>query len=663
MKLIVFALNILTILVFAASSSQAVTITDDAGQLLTFSKAPQRVVSLVPAATEIITALGAASSLVGVTYHETPMPELAGKTLIGGAFTPQFGIINGLNPDLFIVAPRDFEAAQKGRSDHSYPILVFDDSVSLKESEQRMALLGNIFKRDDRVQSLITANHELMDTVAAKVDKIPAEKRRKIMRVFFSGQGLFTCGDDSFQAEMTRAAGGLTGRFGKGPLVPVTLEQWQAFSPDVIYTCGARQNGLEEFLQQEGWRDVPAAQHKILRFPCALTCQAATHTGYFVAWLASTIYTEEFCRTDNWVHPQEILTERVLSLDIPYVRKARILESRLFDFVHRTLLVDFTSPQTVISTSGSQRENVVTIGNSFSPVPTWSVYHKIGYKHSRDKLYQTLKLEPEQTELLFTGADMNNLVVKSSEYGDLKVTALVTAGVEGNAVRTSKDVGAWYEPGTINIIIMTNCQLTERAVTKAIVTVTEAKTAALWDMDIRSVQSGLHNPATGTGTDQVLVVAGEGRPITDASQHAKMGELIAAAVYPAVQEALLRQNAKLPQRDLLDRLGERGLSPNGLLAGVQLPDEYDRHEFQTAFEALLLDPHFQGFAEAALSLADAQSMGHLSNTAAFEQWCVQMAGQVAGKPVDSIKHILNSEHLPSALAQALNALATGLLAR
>jgi len=55
----------------------------------------------------------------------------------------------------------------------------------------------------------------------------------------------------------------------------------------------------------------------------------------------------------------------------------------------------------------------------------------------------------------------------------------------------SRDAGRFYEPGTINIIILTNMALRPRAMTRAVISATEATAAALLDMDIRSAYSPL----------------------------------------------------------------------------------------------------------------------------------------------------------------------------
>ena len=91
----------------------------------------------------------------------------------------------------------------------------------------------------------------------------------------------------------------------------------------------------------------------------------------------------------------------------------------------------------------------------------------------------------------------------------------------------AEDIGSWYEPGTINMILLTNMRLTPRGMQRAIISATEAKTAALQDLDIRSSYTPMVNPATGTGTDNIIVVQGAGTRIDNAGGHSKMGELIA----------------------------------------------------------------------------------------------------------------------------------------
>jgi len=134
--------------------------------------------------------------------------------------------------------------------------------------------------------------------------------------------------------------------------------------------------------------------------------------------------------------------------------------------------------------------------------------------------------------------------------GDRSLLCSILVTLKSNAVRMSVDEGRFYEPGTINIILLTNMKLSQRAMTRAIISATEAKTAALQDFDIRSSCTPLIHQATGTGTDNIIVVEGKGSKINNAGGHTKMGELIAKAVYEAVQEAVYKQNGMVFRRNV-----------------------------------------------------------------------------------------------------------------
>lgn len=145
-----------------------------------------------------------------------------------------------------------------------------------------------------------------------------------------------------------------------------------------------------------------------------------------------------------------------------------------------------------------------------------------------------------------TAADMDNLAVATKTYKPFTITALVTAVAKTNAIRTGVDEGTHIEgqepKGTVNIIVLTNARLTDGAMARAIVTATEAKTAAFEDLKVPSSYTK-DVQATGTGTDSVIVVSGTSGPrVTYTGGHSRIGELIGKAIYEAVVEALGKQN-------------------------------------------------------------------------------------------------------------------------
>jgi adenosylcobinamide amidohydrolase len=470
-----------------------------------------------------------------------------------------------------------------------------------------------------------------------------------------------TPGNDSFQNEIIRAAGGIAPDFGKaGKVVPVTREEFMAFNPQVVYGCGDDLTTAGTQLESEGFRDADAVKNgRLLTFPCHLTCRSGVHLGDFVSWLSARTYAEEFADSARSVLPREIVEKRPMDLSFDHVKEARVAVSMIDDFENKTLIIDFKTPRTVVSTLDGLRSGVASVGNHYSPPPSWSLNHGAGLDELRSTLCRVIGKEPEKSVFLFTGADMDHLSVKTERFKTMTVTALVTAGVRGNAMRMGTDSGDYYEPGTINVIVLTNMAMSVRAMTRAIITATEAKTAALWDLDVRSSYTPLSAAATGTGTDNVLVAPGDGALIDNAGGHSKMGELIARAVYAGVREAVARQNGLEGGRDVFQRLEERRVTLSQLVAESRSLTCDAPADLHVRMERLLLDPVYAGVVENALALSDDLARGAVRDLTVFENSCLNMASRIAGKTLDHLVFDLSALDLPIPLALAMNALLSG----
>ncbi len=357
---------------------------------------------------------------------------------------------------------------------------------------------------------------------------------------------------------------------------------------------------------------------------------------------------------------EAVFDTRTVELPLSYVREAHIDYSRVQDFVHKTLVLDFTEPQRVLSTLEGERRGILSAGNHFSPPPGWCLGHALGLDVLRERIFRVIGREAGDSAFLFTGADMDNLSLQVERFRDRAAVALVTAGVRSNALRMSQDPGRYYEPGTINILLLTNTRLTPRAMSRAVVTATEAKTAALQDLDIRSRERPLLHQATGTGTDNVLVVEGRGPDIDLAGGHTRMGELLARAVYRGVQEAVFLQNGLRPDRPVIARLEERGLTPFGLAASCPCGKD-KRAERLERLEQVLLDPACASFVAAALAMSDEVERGLVRDLTLFREQCRLVAENLAGRPVEPLEDLVR-EDLPEPLALALNALLSGVAA-
>ena len=183
-----------------------------------------------------------------------------------------------------------------------------------------------------------------------------------------------------------------------------------------------------------------------------------------------------------------------------------------------------------------------------------------------DEQVETLHLEKDKTVALMTAAKMQNLAFSHEKKGEVTLSVFTTAGktvaVTAGEPAASK-IG--HRIGTINIILLIDGNLTEGCMVEIIKTITEAKTVALRELDLRSQFSG--DLATGTLTDSVLVgCTGRGEVIQFAGTFTLLGELIGKCVRETVKSALFKQEKLFSTRPLLERLAERGITPKVIMA-------------------------------------------------------------------------------------------------
>ena len=565
---------------------------------------PRRVVSLVPGITEVIMAIGAGDALKGVTYHTPAGWVPRGVAIVGGFYMPDLERIKAIGPDLLFVSARHRRLLSSVQWEGTPPVMVELEPRSVEDGLEVILTIGRIFHREQEARRLVQEIRSDFRLVAEKVERLPAGGRRRVVRVMGRDR-IMVPGPDSFQWELIEAAGGIPMRpRGDGAVVAPTVEEWRAFDPQVIYGCSS-DKGLLSLLRSPGWSEVEAVKKgAIYFFPCALTCRASAHMGYFVKWLAATIYGEEFAAPPARIQPDAALSSRRIPLDLGYIASAEVVTSRIEDFENKTLVIRFKEAMEVVSTLEGERQGIIAVGNHYIPPPLWGLSHQRGIRWLKERVTSLLGLERSTSSFLFTGADMDNLAVVEKRFRKMRVYALVTAGVMSNAQRASRDRGRYYglDPGTINIIILTNCRLSRRAMTRAVITATEAKSAAISDLDIRSSYLPLRFQATGTGTDNVLVVSGAGQAVDSSGGHTKMGELIASAVYQAVTEAIARQNGIISGRSIFHRLRERRIGLFSLARKCAPEQGFDR--FWTRLQSLLLDPKEDARLKLSLAASD-----------------------------------------------------------
>ncbi len=185
--------------------SQASIIRDYRGKEFRTGRAPQRIVSLAPNITEILFALGAGGQVTAVTRYCDYPPEAAEKTRIGGFLDPDIERIRDVSPDL-IVAFRGNPLEKIERLDAlGLPVFVLDIGYRLEDIPPLVENVGAVIGRPAEAAALARSLTERAGRVASALSNLPARPR---VFLKLQGEGLWTCGRESYFTDLIEKAGG-----------------------------------------------------------------------------------------------------------------------------------------------------------------------------------------------------------------------------------------------------------------------------------------------------------------------------------------------------------------------------------------------------------------------------------------------------------------------
>lgn len=139
---------------------------------------------------------------------------------------------------------------------------------------------------------------------------------------------------------------------------------------------------------------------------------------------------------------------------------------------------------------------------------------------------------------LLTSRAVDRHAVAEVARGRARARCVATVGL-GNALRAGDPPGPTGRIGTINLVCQLSVPLSTAALVEALAIAVEARTAAVLEAGVPSRRTGA--PATGTGTDCVVIAAPEragGAPY--AGKHTLVGHLVGAATFEAVRRGVAR---------------------------------------------------------------------------------------------------------------------------
>lgn len=192
------------------------TVTDDYGRTVVVPAQPQRVVSLSPAVTEIIYALGAQDILVGRTdFCEYP-PEAQTIPSIGGISNLNIEKILSLNPDLVISGSMVGKKVTDQMDQMGTPMVCVIEKPHFEALYDNIAAIGRLVGKEHEADSLNALMRErvnaLIEDTTGLTHSHTNTLTHSIPKVYyvvgFGPAGNFTAGGNTFINDIIRMAGG-----------------------------------------------------------------------------------------------------------------------------------------------------------------------------------------------------------------------------------------------------------------------------------------------------------------------------------------------------------------------------------------------------------------------------------------------------------------------
>ena len=234
-----------------------ITLKDATGTNVTFTGAPQKVITLVPSETEIIYAIGAGNTVIGVdTYSDYPI-EAKSKIKVGDAFSFNEEVTIGLNPDL-VIASSTMTKVQVDQL-RSRGIKVWaTDPKTYDQVVDKIQTIGVIFDKQKQANEIAAHMKDVKQKALANTSAIAKKK------VFYELDLGYTVGSGEFIDEMITLAGGINVVTTPG-WPTVNEEQVAAAKPEIILLPTKSEyidpENIKAAISKRAWSEIPAVKN------------------------------------------------------------------------------------------------------------------------------------------------------------------------------------------------------------------------------------------------------------------------------------------------------------------------------------------------------------------------------------------------------------------
>ncbi|MCL4079445.1 ABC transporter substrate-binding protein [Coriobacteriia bacterium Es71-Z0120] len=232
-----------------------VTLEDDAGRTVTITKKPERIVSLAPANTEIVYALGALDRVVGVTTFDDYPPEVSSIAKVGDFMNPNMEAIAAAKPDL-VLATGGVQADTIAKLEESGAVVLAVDPQSLDGVYAAITMVGTAIGEPAKAKEVVQGMKDDLATIQSAIEEAPVRCFIEIAQ-----EPLYTAGSGTFINDLIEQAGGENVVTQEG-YVAYSLEQLLKDDPEVYLATKGSMSDPADIEKRPGYSALSAVKAK-----------------------------------------------------------------------------------------------------------------------------------------------------------------------------------------------------------------------------------------------------------------------------------------------------------------------------------------------------------------------------------------------------------------
>lgn len=243
--------------------SQEVILRDDWGREFRLLDSVQRIVSLSPANTEIVFALGLEDRLIGVTSYCNYPEEAQRKEKIGNVTEIDLEKVVRLEPDLVLAGSLTPREVVDKLEELGIRVFVLDAHTieEVFEDIRKVAILAGI---GNKGEELVRTLRDKLTQITQNVATLSAEQKPHLLHVIWHDP-IWTAGRNTFIDEFIQLGGGVNVVSDLEGYVTLNLEELLRRNPDVITvvsTHGSEAISYEFLLSDERLQAVRAIRER-----------------------------------------------------------------------------------------------------------------------------------------------------------------------------------------------------------------------------------------------------------------------------------------------------------------------------------------------------------------------------------------------------------------